>query len=114
MSCSIVSMTNVGGPYIISGGPRKTHPCRMSKTCTCPNGRTWELGCWGEEGEQEVLWGQDIEICYSCQSQGGCTFDYCEVKAFKYNETQQIKCNALDDCDCPNDPDTGTVNNPCE
>jgi len=120
MSCSIVSMTNVGQKFIIKGGPRNTYMCRKAITCTCdsntPNpGRTWELGCWGEEGEQELLWGQNVEVCYTCESENGCIFDYCDVKLFQYTTIEQIPCTALDgnDCKCPKNPDLETVDNPC-
>ena len=131
MSCSIISITNIGSKYATPprpngsepGGTRSdSWPCYTTKTCTCgpstdyPD-RTYTIGCRGREGYEITEWLQDIEICYECESENGCTFSYCDNKTLNMGETRvDFPCDALnsDNCKCPNNPNIEIVNSPCE
>jgi hypothetical protein len=119
MSCKLISIKPIGEKY--EGKPEKGDEffehCREYINCTCPNGRTYELGCHGVKGYKITRWLQDTEFCYDCVSENGCAFQYCTEKTVKLENTKEdFPCNAKDsnDCRCPKNPDLEIADpNPC-
>lgn len=121
MSCSLISMTDVGPKYPHASNTQ-TSPCRQELQCLCgPNtdhpNRSYTIGCWGQEGDTVTRWLQDVEFCYECESEEGCIFTYCEIRIMDMGITVDVHpCDALDgnDCKCPQYPNLEIVNSPCE